>query len=93
MTALAFAIAVLQSLPALLAAGVELETFVQAQVALIKQMNAAKRDPTPDEWAALEAAVAGDTAALVELGKIAETQMAGEANGQANNQSTQKPAG
>jgi hypothetical protein len=80
-SALAFAIALLQSLPALLAAGVQIGTFVEQQVALLTAMNAAGRDPTPEEWAALQGAIAGDSAALAALGAAAQQELN---NGKAN---------
>lgn len=58
-TVLMYALQVLQSLPTLLAAGQSVTTLVhQANDALAK-MQAEKRDPTPEEWDALNSTISG----------------------------------
>lgn len=50
MEALAFAVQLLNALPPLLAAGIEVTELVQAGNARIKKMQDEKRDPTDAEW-------------------------------------------
>jgi len=57
MNALALAIQALQSLLTLLPLGQQLAGMYQGIVANLKDMHASGRDPTPEEWAALDAAV------------------------------------
>jgi len=58
MNALAYAIRLLEALPALIAAGESLTTLIVEGSAALKNMQATHRDPTPAEWEALNAAIA-----------------------------------
>jgi hypothetical protein len=51
------AIAVLQSLPALIAAGQDVVSLIENTVQVIGKAQAAGTDPTPEEWAALDAKI------------------------------------
>jgi hypothetical protein len=68
--ALAFAVAALQAAPAIVAAGLDLATYVEQQTGLISTMQAEDRDPTATEWAALRQTIGADTAALAEAAKV-----------------------
>lgn len=50
MNALLFATQLLQSLPGLIAAGVEVVDLIQKGNAKLKELQAEGRDPTPEEW-------------------------------------------
>jgi hypothetical protein len=69
MNALAFALAALQAAPAIVAAGMDLATYVEQQTGLITTMQAEGRDPTPAEWAALRQTIGDDTTALAEAAR------------------------
>jgi hypothetical protein len=56
-TAVALAIAVLQSLPALITASAEVIALINSTVTSLKQMQAENRDPTDAEWAAVHSIV------------------------------------
>lgn len=58
MGALAFALAALQAVPALIAAGNNIETFINNTATAVKTMQAENRDPTQAEWDALNAEIA-----------------------------------
>ena len=55
MTALLYAIQVLQAVPSLIAAGHDVASFVNDHTAKLNAMHAENRVPTPEEWAALNA--------------------------------------
>lgn len=56
-TALTMALQILQSLPALIAAGAEVKDLIEEQTAALKNMADTGRDPTPVEWANLNAKI------------------------------------
>ena len=56
-TALALAIQVLEALPSLVTAGEQVLALIENTVSSLKVMQAANRDPTDAEWAALDAQV------------------------------------
>ena len=58
MTALAFAVQLLSSLPGLIAAGVEVVGLIEKGNEKLKQFAAEKRDPTAAEWEELNAEIA-----------------------------------
>jgi hypothetical protein len=65
MNALAFSIAVMQAIPALIAAGVDIAQYIERQIAALQAMQAdGGRDPTAEEWDALSADINAQTAAL-----------------------------
>ncbi len=55
--ALLFAIQLFQSLPGLIAAGVEIKGLVDEYTAKLESMAAQKRDPSADEWLELNARI------------------------------------
>ena len=55
MPAIAYAIQLLNTIIPLIPVASSLFTQVQQQRNLLEQMAAEKRDPTPEEWAALDA--------------------------------------
>ncbi len=57
MTALAYALQLLNSLPGLIEAGVDVYDMVTQANADLKKMQAEGRDPNADEWATLNAAI------------------------------------
>lgn len=61
-SAIALAIAVLQSLPSLVLASQEVISLINSTVTSLKQMQAEKRDPTNAEWDAVNSIVATLTA-------------------------------
>lgn len=63
--AVAFILSGLQALPGLIAAGSNVVTEVQALSGQIKTLQSENRDPTPEEWQAQNAALAGGVAALL----------------------------
>lgn len=58
MGALAFALAALQAVPAIVAAGNSLETYINNTSTAVQAMQAENRDPTQAEWDALNAEIA-----------------------------------
>lgn len=56
-TALMMALQLLQSLPALIAAGAEVKGLIEDQTAKLKDMADTGRDPTPQEWDELNAQI------------------------------------
>lgn len=54
MTAISLALTVLQSLPALIAAGQNVIALINSTSATITKAQAENRDPTPAEWQALD---------------------------------------
>ena len=58
MGALAFALAALQAIPAIIAAGADVVGFITQATTAVTAMQAASRDPTAAEWAALNAQIA-----------------------------------
>lgn len=58
MQALMYAMQVLQALPTLIAAGQSVVTLVQQTNDRLKVMQDERRDPTPAEWAELNATIA-----------------------------------
>jgi hypothetical protein len=69
MDQLQFAIAILQAVPGIVAAGMDVVQFVQAQMAALTAMQAAGRDPSADEWAALRAQVDNATDQLAQVSR------------------------
>lgn len=69
MGAMQFAMAVLAAIPQLVAAGQDVVTFVEAQSAALTAMQAAGRDPSADEWAALRAQVNNATDQLAQVSR------------------------
>lgn len=69
MTQLQFALAVLQAVPGLVAAGMDVVKFVEQQTAALTAMQAAGRDPTADEWSALRAQVDNATDQLAQVSR------------------------
>jgi len=59
-----FITSVIAQLPVLVASGTDINAFVNAQVALVKEMIAANRDPTQQEWDDLNGTVAAELAKL-----------------------------
>ncbi len=57
MTALAFAIEALNTLPGLISAGIDVIDLINKTSDDLKKMQDENRDPTDDEWAALNKAV------------------------------------
>jgi hypothetical protein len=57
MGALAFAVQLLSSLPTLIQAGVDVTNLVKDSTDKLKGMQDEKRDPTPQEWDALNARI------------------------------------
>lgn len=57
MGALPFVIQLLSSLPALIQAGIDVTGLIQQSSDAIKRMQAEKRDPTPEEWDALNSRI------------------------------------
>lgn len=57
MGALSFATTLLASLPQLLAGGVEVLGLIQSGTERLKAFAAEKRDPTQEEWDALNASI------------------------------------
>lgn len=49
-TAMLMAIQILQALPALIKAGVDITALVEDQAAKLKKMDEEQRDPTAEEW-------------------------------------------
>lgn len=47
-------------LPALVAAGTDIQMFVKNQMVVIRKMIAEKRDPTEEEWATLNATMSAE---------------------------------
>lgn len=58
MNVLAYVLQILAALPQLLAAGVEISAFVQKARDDVERMKDEGRDPTPQEWDALNAEIA-----------------------------------
>ena len=56
-TALMMALQLLQSLPALIAAGAEVKGLIEDQTAKLKDMADTGRDPTQQEWDELNAQI------------------------------------
>lgn len=56
-TTLMMALQLLQSLPALIAAGAEVKGLIEDQTAKLKDMADTGRDPTPAEWDELNAKI------------------------------------
>lgn len=56
-TTLMMALQLLQSLPALIAAGDEVKGLIEDQTAKLKDMADTGRDPTPQEWDELNAQI------------------------------------
>lgn len=56
-TALMMALQLLQSLPALIAAGAEVKGLIEDQTAKLKDMADTGRDPTQEEWNELNAQI------------------------------------
>lgn len=56
-TALTMALQLLQSLPALIAAGAEVKGLIEDQTAKLKDMADTGRDPTQQEWDELNAQI------------------------------------
>ena len=65
-TPIALAINVLQALPAVIIAGEETIQLIHSTVATLQVMQAQNRDPSPSEWAAIDAQLATLTAELEE---------------------------
>lgn len=59
MPALAFALQALQVLPGLVSAGVDIAHLVNQTTTALGKMQAEKRDPTQEEWDALNEQIAG----------------------------------
>lgn len=57
MNALAMALQLLNALPALIAAGVEVKDLIEDQTAKLQAMADEGRDPTPAEWDDLNAKI------------------------------------
>jgi hypothetical protein len=57
MGAIPFAITLLSSLPQLIKAGMDVTSLIQDSMAKMKTMEEEKRDPTPQEWDALNAQI------------------------------------
>ena len=57
MDGLSFAIQMLEALPRLVAAGVDIKALVEQTSAKLAAMRAEKRDPTPQEWEQLNAQI------------------------------------
>lgn len=57
MPAIGFAIQLLTALPSLVKAGMDITALVQDSTAKLNQMQAEKRDPTPEEWDDLNAKI------------------------------------
>lgn len=55
--AIAFALQLLQALPPLIEAGLEVKTLIEQQGAALSAMQAESRDPSPAEWDALNAQI------------------------------------
>jgi hypothetical protein len=51
------ALAVLQALPQLIQAGQDVTGLIETAVTVITQAQANGTDPTPDQWAALDASI------------------------------------
>ncbi len=64
MPALAIATSVLQLLPALLQAGIDVMGILQSTNAVISKAQAENRDPTDAEWNALDTQISGLRAQL-----------------------------
>ena len=56
-TTMMMALQLLQSLPALIAAGDEVKGLIEDQTAKLKDMADTGRDPTPQEWDELNAQI------------------------------------
>lgn len=56
-TTMMMALQLLQSLPALIAAGAEVKGLIEDQTAKLKDMADTGRDPTPQEWDELNAQI------------------------------------
>ncbi len=54
MTALAYLINLLTSLPGLIAAGINVKQLLDEHRAVLQGIQAQGRDPTPEEWANLD---------------------------------------
>ena len=67
MTALAFSLAALEAIPALLRAGADASGFASRAASALSAMQAAGRDPTDAEWAALDAQIVALRGRLVPL--------------------------
>ncbi len=59
MGALAFVLAALQAVPAIVAAGADVVAFVQQTTTSVTALQTASREPTAAEWAAQSAALRG----------------------------------
>jgi hypothetical protein len=57
MGALPYALQVLSILPSLIQAGMDVTALVQNSTAALNKMQDEKRDPTPEEWHALNAQI------------------------------------
>jgi len=51
---LSFALQALSMAPQIVSAGLDLATYVSSAVSAVRKMQAENRDPTPEEWAALD---------------------------------------
>lgn len=56
-TAIMYALQILQAVPSLIAAGKSVTALVTDGAAAVKSMQAENRDPTPAEWATLDAQI------------------------------------
>ncbi|MBU6499786.1 MAG: hypothetical protein KGJ41_02660 [Rhodospirillales bacterium] len=70
MTALAFAMAVMQELPALIGAGQNVLDLLSQTSTALAAMQAAHRDPTQAEWDTLNGAIAGLKAAIDQAASV-----------------------
>lgn len=66
-TTIAFALKALESAPSIVNAGLDLFSYVTAAIAAVQKMQAENRDPTPEEWAALDGDAATVHAAIQAL--------------------------
>jgi len=64
LTAIAYALQLLQAIPTLLAAGRDVAAMIEQGSTALKAMQAEGRDPTPEEWDALNATIAALRAEL-----------------------------
>jgi hypothetical protein len=64
MNALAMALQLLNALPTLIAAGIEVKGLIEEETAKLQTMADEGRDPTPAEWDALNTRIEGLRAEL-----------------------------
>jgi hypothetical protein len=57
MNIIAVALAVFQELPTLIQAGQDVTTLIENTISVITQAQANGTDPTPDQWATLDASI------------------------------------